>query len=179
VAARGARGVGAVKFEIEAAGRSRDVAVERPDDTGRFRIVVDGQVHEVDTRQTDLGLSVLFLADGRSLDAAATPRAAGEWLIQLPHVDVAVVVDGQRHARKNQHRAGGAGAHRVTAPMPGRVLRVLVKVGDAVAHRQGLVVVEAMKMENELKSPKAGKVVELLAKEGTTVENNAKLVVVE
>jgi biotin carboxyl carrier protein len=56
---------------------------------------------------------------------------------------------------------------------------VLVKVGDEVKEGQGLVVVEAMKMENELKSPKAGKVVELLAREGSTVENNAKLVVVE
>ncbi len=54
-----------------------------------------------------------------------------------------------------------------------------VKVGDEVKEGQGLVVVEAMKMENELKSPKAGKVVELPAKEGTAVEINAKLVVVE
>jgi biotin carboxyl carrier protein len=63
--------------------------------------------------------------------------------------------------------------------MPGKVVKVLVKLGDEVKEGQGLVVVEAMKMENELKSPKAGKVVELLAKEGSTVENNAKLVVVE
>jgi biotin carboxyl carrier protein len=63
--------------------------------------------------------------------------------------------------------------------MPGKVVKVLVKVGDEVKEGQGLVVVEAMKMENELKSPKAGKVVEVLAKEGATVENNAKLVVVE
>jgi biotin carboxyl carrier protein len=63
--------------------------------------------------------------------------------------------------------------------MPGKVVKVLVKVGDEVKEGQGLVVVEAMKMENELKSPKAGKVVELPAKEGTAVEINAKLVVVE
>ena len=71
------------------------------------------------------------------------------------------------------------GPQRIDAPMPGKITRVLVKVGDEVQEGQGLVVVEAMKMENELKSPKAGKVVELLAKEGTAVENNAKLVVVE
>jgi biotin carboxyl carrier protein len=67
----------------------------------------------------------------------------------------------------------------ITAPMPGKVVKVLVALGDQVEAGQGLVVVEAMKMENELKSPKAGKVTELPAKEGTTVENNAKLVVVE
>nr|WP_305034252.1 DUF2118 domain-containing protein [Myxococcus sp. CA005] len=71
------------------------------------------------------------------------------------------------------------GKQLVTAPMPGKVVKVLVKVGDEVKEGQGLVVVEAMKMENELKSPKAGKVTELFAKEGTAVENNAKLVMVE
>nr|WP_306414357.1 biotin/lipoyl-containing protein [Corallococcus exiguus] len=67
----------------------------------------------------------------------------------------------------------------ILAPMPGKVVKVLVAVGEEVKEGQGLVVVEAMKMENELKSPKAGKVTEVFAKEGTAVENNAKLVVVE
>jgi biotin carboxyl carrier protein len=62
--------------------------------------------------------------------------------------------------------------------MPGKVVRVLVKAGDEVAEGQGLVVVEAMKMENELKSPKAGTVTELHAVEGATVESGAKLIVV-
>ncbi len=67
----------------------------------------------------------------------------------------------------------------VTAPMPGKVVRVLVTPGAQVAEGQGLVVVEAMKMENELKSPKAGTVIEVFAKEGSTVEANAKLLTVE
>jgi biotin carboxyl carrier protein len=96
---------------------------------------------------------------------------------QVARVDVA-------DERRLRLRAGSAGftaegKQVINAPMPGKVVKVLVKVGDEVKEGQGLVVVEAMKMENELKSPKAGKVVELLAKEGTTVENNAKLVVVE
>ena len=70
------------------------------------------------------------------------------------------------------------GPQRIDAPMPGKVTRVLVKVGDEVEEGQGLVVVEAMKMENELKSPKAGKVTELHAVEGSAVESGAKLVVV-
>ena len=63
--------------------------------------------------------------------------------------------------------------------MPGKVVKILVAVGDEVAQGQGLVVVEAMKMENELKSPKAGTVVEVLAKEGAAVESGAKLIVVD
>jgi biotin carboxyl carrier protein len=73
----------------------------------------------------------------------------------------------------------GHGPQRVVAPMPGRIAKVLVKVGDAVAARQGLVVVEAMKMENELRSPRAGTVTEVPAVEGALVKANMVLVVVE
>ena len=63
--------------------------------------------------------------------------------------------------------------------MPGRIIKVLVKPGDVVAARQGLVVVEAMKMENELRSPKAGTVTEVRVAEGTSVEARTVLVVVD
>jgi biotin carboxyl carrier protein len=63
--------------------------------------------------------------------------------------------------------------------MPGRVVRVLVAQGDEVAARQGVVVVEAMKMENELRSPKAGRVKEVSVKAGDSVEAGRGLLVVE
>jgi biotin carboxyl carrier protein len=63
--------------------------------------------------------------------------------------------------------------------MPGRVVRILVKPGDEIALRQGLIVVEAMKMENELTSPKAGRVKEVAVTEGTSVEAGRLLIVVE
>jgi len=63
--------------------------------------------------------------------------------------------------------------------MPGKIVRVLVKAGDAVRARQPLVVVEAMKMENELGSPKAGRVKEVSVQEGQSVEAGRLLVVVE
>jgi biotin carboxyl carrier protein len=62
--------------------------------------------------------------------------------------------------------------------MPGRVVKVLVAPGDAVLARQGLVVVEAMKMENELRAPRAGTVAEVRVREGTPVEANVVLVVI-
>jgi biotin carboxyl carrier protein len=80
-------------------------------------------------------------------------------------------------------RGGGgavaAGTQQVLAPMPGKVVKVLVKPGDDVKARQGLVVVEAMKMENELRSPKDGRVAEVLVTEGASVEAGRLLVVVE
>jgi biotin carboxyl carrier protein len=166
-----------MRFEIEAAGRVRAVVVERLSDTGRFRVVLDGVAREVDARTTDLGLSLV--CDGRSQDVAATPRPGGEWLVQLPHVDVPVVVDGVRHARGTKGTAARPGEQRVLAPMPGRILRVLVARGDEVSHRQGLVVIEAMKMENELTAPKAGTVTDVAVTEGTSVEAGRLLVVIE
>jgi biotin carboxyl carrier protein len=166
-----------MRFDVEVADRAHTLQIERTPD-GRFQVWVDGDAFAVDVRQTDVGLSLVF-EDGRSLEAAATPQAAGEWLVQLPHVDVEVVVDGQRHGRRAAGGPSGAGAQRVTAPMPGRVVRVLVAVGDDVAHRQGLIVVEAMKMENELGAPKAGRVTEIAVVEGTSVEAGRLLIVIE
>jgi biotin carboxyl carrier protein len=63
--------------------------------------------------------------------------------------------------------------------MPGRVVRVLVAPGDEIAARQGVVVVEAMKMENELRSPKAGRVKDVMVSAGTSVEAGRVLVIIE
>jgi biotin carboxyl carrier protein len=166
-----------MRIDVDVAGRTRTVQVDRTPD-GLFQVSVDGQRHTLDVRQTDVGLSLVF-EDGRSLEAAATAQAAGEWLVQLPHVDVTAVVDAQRHGRRSAGGPSAAGVQRVTAPMPGRVLRVLVGVGDQVEHRQGLVVVEAMKMENELGAPKAGRITEITVVEGVSVEAGRLLMVIE
>ena len=67
----------------------------------------------------------------------------------------------------------------VASPMPGRVIKVLVSPGDVVSARQGLIVIEAMKMENELRAPRAGTVKEVRAAQGTPVEAGAVIVVIE
>jgi biotin carboxyl carrier protein len=180
-------------FDFETAGRayrlSIDPAGSRQADGVSLRVnvlSVEGEpvpasqgpaVEIVDCRPTDLGF-VLRFADGRILDVAATERAGG-WLIQLPRVGVAVTVDGRRGGATGAGATAATGEQRVVAPMPGRVVRVLVKPGDAVEARQGLIVVEAMKMENELTSPKAGKVKEVAVSEGGSVEAGRLLVIVE
>ena len=72
----------------------------------------------------------------------------------------------------------GSGPQRIVSPMAGKIVRVLVKSGEAVRARQPLVVVEAMKMENELRALRDGTVVEIYAREGTSVDAGALLVVV-
>jgi biotin carboxyl carrier protein len=177
-------------FEVEINGEIRTVAIEPVGAAGphggTFRVALSGAggagartSHEIQAARTDLGLSLLFAADHRSVDVAMTPRAAGECLVQTPRLTVAAVVDGRRFERTGPSDASGHGEQRVKAPMPGRVVRVLVKAGDTVAARQGLVVVEAMKMENELTVPRAGRVKEVAVAEGASVEAGRLLVIVE
>jgi biotin carboxyl carrier protein len=84
-----------------------------------------------------------------------------------------------RKHRRPSAESFAEGRQQLVAPMPGKVVRVLVKPGDDVAAGQGVVVVEAMKMQNEIKSPKTGRVVEIRVSAGATVNANQVLAVVE
>jgi biotin carboxyl carrier protein len=101
----------------------------------------------------------------------------------IVHVNGQPVQVSLSHAGKTGRAESGAaiqaGPQRIVAPMPGRIIKVLVKTGDSVAARQGLVVVEAMKMENELRSPRAGTVAEVRVTEGMSVDAHTVLVVVD
>jgi biotin carboxyl carrier protein len=167
-------------FEVEINGHLRTVSVEQADGgapAGSFQVRVDGEPHDVQLQATDLGLSLLF--GTRTVDAALTELRADEWLVQLPGVAVTAVLNGRRSPHGAPSDVSATGAYRVMAPMPGRVVRVLVKPGDEVAARQGLLVVEAMKMENELSSPRAGTVREVAVSEGASVEAGRLLAVIE
>jgi biotin carboxyl carrier protein len=125
----------------------------------------------------------------------------GRVAFQLGHdnVNASVYAQGERvevktnagthaftlHDERTEQLQAAMGAHgvegkqAVVSPMPGKVVKLLVKLGDEVALGQGLVVVEAMKMENELKSPKAGTVTAVTVAEGAVVENGTVLLSVE
>jgi biotin carboxyl carrier protein len=100
-----------------------------------------------------------------------------------------VIIDGERHtfevddprslAGRRRGAAGAAGPRAVKSPMPGRVVRVLVQPGDAVEEHQGIVVIEAMKMQNELKSPKSGRVANIAVGPGDAVGAGETLAVIE
>jgi biotin carboxyl carrier protein len=91
----------------------------------------------------------------------------------------AVTVNGRRTGRATATGRHAHGQQTVVAPMPGRVVRVLVAPGDEVTASQGIVVVEAMKMENELRAPKGGRVKDVSVSPGTSVEAGRVLVVIE
>ncbi|RKH00867.1 biotin/lipoyl-binding protein [Corallococcus praedator] len=145
----------------------------------RYRLTLNGKTYQVDALSVEQG-TLSLLVDGQSYNVEFEEN--GDEIGTLVRGQVNRVDVADERKLRMRAAAGGfsvEGKQTILAPMPGKVVKVLVKVGDEVTEGQGLVVVEAMKMENELKSPKAGKVTEVFAREGTAVENNAKLVVVE
>lgn len=160
----------------------------------KYIATVDGQDHEIEVeragevtmdevaRVTDLraidGSSYSLLLDNRSYEVFAE-RQAGRWVIMIDGDQFMVDVED---ARLKLLRAMGGAAHEetgaaaVVAPMPGLVVKVLVAPGDAVEANQGVLILEAMKMENELRSPRAGVVRQVNAVPGQTVAQGDLLV---
>jgi biotin carboxyl carrier protein len=161
-------------FDATVAGRAVRVEVRGGD--GRYTLALDGVPMEVDLVETGRSFASL-LVGGESHEVAIEKRPEG-YVVHFPADAVPVALaESARGAL-----AGGArrpdGPARLTAPMPGRVVRVLRGPGAEVAAGDGLVVIEAMKMENELRSPRAGRVQEVAVHEGQAVEAGALLLVV-
>jgi len=108
----------------------------------------------------------------------ATDAATNLLYVRVGTTHIPVSLNGRRRRHDDPGRAG-AGPQRIVAPMPGKIVRVGVKPGEAVRARQTVVVIEAMKMENELKASRDGAVSELHAKEGASVDAGALLVVIQ
>lgn len=170
---------------IDVNGRSHAVRVETHE--GAFRVTIDGRARLVDAAALDeYTWSLICLSEGReSQDAGlAETGVPGELDVHMASgvASVRVSVDGAgRGARAAAAGAGSGpgGARQVVSPMPGKIVKVLVQPGDQVTARQGVVVVEAMKMENELRAPRDGRVTEVRVAEGVLVEAGRVLVVIE
>ncbi|HYY96637.1 MAG TPA: biotin/lipoyl-containing protein [Pyrinomonadaceae bacterium] len=146
---------------------------------------VGGRRYELEARALGEG-EYLLLCEGRVYECrvgaarGATGNVRGTLVVAVGAREYAVTLTDTKHLR-GARVAGGhdAGRAQVSAPMPGKVVRVLVERGQEVEAGDGVVVVEAMKMQNELKSPKAGRVAELRAETGATVNAGDVLAVIE
>jgi biotin carboxyl carrier protein len=159
-------------FFVQVAGRQRTIDVRRNADG--WHVTVDGRAVDVDVASSADRLSLLI--GGRSYDVAIDRRGAADLVV---HVDGSAVPVSLGRRPVNAVVTSASGPAPVVAPMPGRIVKLLVTAGDQVAARQGVVVVEAMKMENELRAPKAGTVREVRVSEGSSVEAGTTLLVVE
>jgi biotin carboxyl carrier protein len=170
-----------MKLTAEIAGTEHVLEIRR-DDGARVRATVDERLYEVEVHEPEPGVYLLMI-DGQVYECrvesgAGTARGASEVRVRDLVYEV-VLTDPKRLRGARGAGAEASGRAQIVASMPGKVVRVMVEAGAAVEAGDGLVVVEAMKMQNELKSPKSGTVIEVRAAAGATVNAGDVLVVVE
>ncbi|BDC52207.1 acetyl-CoA carboxylase biotin carboxyl carrier protein subunit [Bryobacterales bacterium F-183] len=131
--------------------------------------------------EVEPGVYSVLTAKGASIEMRVnpTPGAAGSWNVSASGRTQTVSLRDPRERAAKGSGAGAAGRQNINAPMPGKVVRVLVQAGDTVEAGQGVIVVEAMKMQNEMKSPKAGTVAEVRVDAGATVAVGETLLIIE
>jgi biotin carboxyl carrier protein len=168
----------AMKYDILINGAHRSVAfVQMRDEPARVNAVIDGRSVEAHAVRILPGTYSILLG-GCSLEATVEETAGG-LLVHVAGREFHVEITDPRSWRRR--RGGGIeleGRQHVTAPMPGKIVSVLAAPGHKVEAGQGLLVIEAMKMQNEIRSPKSGTVERLLAKEGQTVSAGEILAVI-
>mgnify|MGYP001077627307 CR=1 FL=1 len=155
-----------------------EVTVERSPEG--FEVTVDGHRHGVDLiRLNGAVASLRFVEDGRSFHVSYDRGRNHDWRIGVGDREFTFEVLSPVEAIGAVASAQGRGASVVTAPIPGKVVAVTVKPGDEVEPGRPLVVLEAMKMENELTADQAGRVAAVRVAPGDTVEAGAVLVELE
>lgn len=160
-----------MKFEVHldsVTGKTKHV-VDLEKDGSSYKVYLDGHLVDADVILAAPN-AVSVLLNGAAFEIHIAPSLDGTYKLQTgPHEFQADVRDPRAWRGRKQGAMQAEGRQQIVAPMPGKVIRLLVKVGDEVEAGQGLVVVEAMKMQNEIRSPKKGKVERLQAKEGQAV----------
>ncbi len=165
-----------MKFEAELGGET--LPVEVSGQNGRYRIVVGDEVADVDARPVAEGIWSILLGgashvvDVSERDGVAVVEVDGERY----HIRVE---EETRYIIRTRGRKAAAGGQVLKAPMPGKVVHIEVEVGQAVTPGDGLVVLEAMKMENEFRATVPGSVKEIRVQVGQTVNPGDTLVVIE
>jgi len=146
---------------------SRIVELERH--ASGWRVTLDGQPVDADAAEiSQYALSILL--NGQSHEIRITPASGGKLKLQTRMQEfTAEIIDPRSWSGRRHGHVEAEGRQQIVAPMPGKIVRLLVKAGDRVEAGQGLFVVEAMKMQNEIRSPKSGTVERILAKEGQPV----------
>ncbi|HLZ93574.1 MAG TPA: biotin/lipoyl-containing protein [Candidatus Acidoferrum sp.] len=166
-----------MKFEVRMDNRTR--TVEFQSDGTRWHISLDGEPVDADAIEIAPNIFSILL-DGKSHEVRITPMPAGGLSLQTAHREFTAEIADPRAWRGRRHSALEAeGRQQVLSPMPGKIVRVLIQAGDKVEAGQGLIVVEAMKMQNAIHSPKTGTVERLLVKEGQPVNAGEVLAWIE
>ena len=141
---------------------------------------IDGQPFSVDAVPTARDILSIIEGEGNAFEVKRERALNGELHMLVGSSRYPCEINDPRSLRTRRAHAGTAeGPQKIVAPMPGKVVRIVAPQGSEVEAGKGVVVVEAMKMQNELKSPKAGKVQKLLVAEGATVNAGDTLAIIE
>ena len=160
-------------YDISIGGKIHHLELQRTE--GSWQLRLDGLDISADVEQIDPE-TLSILVGGKSFEVRR--EADGKIFLHGRRYDVSV--DDPRSWRgRKRAGTGNEGPHKLTASMPGRIVRVLASEGDKISAGQGIAVVEAMKMQNEIKSPKQGTLKKLLARAGMNVHAGEVLAVVE
>lgn len=153
-------------------------AVELQRDAAGWHASLDSQTAAIDA--VEIGPNTIsILLDGQSFEVSVTASPDGKLKIKTAAQEfTAEVLDPRAWSGRHHGSVEAEGRQQILAPMPGKIVRVLVQPGDRVEAGQGLLVVEAMKMQNEIRSPKSGTIERILASEGQTVNAGEILCVV-
>jgi 3-methylcrotonyl-CoA carboxylase alpha subunit len=155
-----------------------EVEVERT--TEGFEVVVDGQRQVVDMVCLDGAIASLrFIEDGRSFQVSYQSTAERRFRVAVLDREFDLAVLTPVEASEAGAAADRQGPSRISAPIPGKVVAVKVAAGDEVEVGQTMIVLEAMKMENELEAEQSGRVVAVQVEAGATVEAGELLVELE
>lgn len=167
---------------VTAEGQERTVVVEGPQEDGRFRIAIDGTSRDVDAKQIRPGTWSILL-DGKNYLVDLDKRAAlgGKVAASVGASEAVLAVEDAQHRRLASAAAprGQARGETLRAPIAGKVVKVLVAVGDTVTPGAAVIVLEAMKMENELVSERGGSVKVIHKQAGQAVDTGDTLVELE
>ena len=163
-----------MEFEAEVAGRRLRVSVIR-NEGGRYGLRVGDRELELDLDRRRAHFPSLLVGHASSEPGIAR-TGEGRYDVSLGGRAFSVSLSDALPVGAAEGRGTrAAGPERVTAPMPGKIVKLLVEVGQAVQAGQGLMVMEAMKMENELRAPRAGTLEQIGVREGEAVETGALL----
>ena len=169
-----------MKLAIELDGKMRSIEIgsDKARANGPALCTIDGRGVEADAVEVAPGIYSILIGSS-SFEVRVEPDTMGSLRITVPGREYAARIRDPRQWRRNRGASIEAeGRQRVIAPMPGKVIRVLVKPGETIEAGNGILVVEAMKMQNEVRSPKSGKIERILVSEGQAVSAGEVLAVV-